>query len=234
MKRFVAIILYLGSVVVNAQNSQNLQTDFFSHLTSEAYILSEKGVLKGTERMNEFVSAFKEKNGNEISYTKDFSIEVNANLEYEIGNIQSDTMLYSIIAIKQKADNSESNIEFLIIYEQLEAENELNAIDQSRTNWMKFCNSHQVEKLVSQLYVKDAYYYNRGRLLKGTQALTSEYSYMNSTNYTLTLSPKHVTFVNDTIAYELGRCSGSYPLPYMLVWEKQVDGTWMILMDSNY
>ncbi len=233
MKRFVAIILFLGSVV-NAQNSQNLQTDFFSHLTSDAYILSEKGVLKGIERINEFVSTFKEENGIEISYTKDFSIEVNANLAYEIGNIQANESLYSVMFINQKGEDSESNIEFLIIYEQLETEDELNVIDQSRNNWMEFCNSHQVDKLVSQLYVKDSYYYNRGRLLKGTQALTSEYSYMNSTNYSLTLSPKHVTFVNDTIAYELGRCTGSYPLPYMLVWEKQADRTWMILMDSNY
>ena len=99
---------------------------------------------------------------------------------------------------------------------------------------MSYCNSHEVEKLVKELYVPNAYYYNRGRLLKGTKALVAEYSYMNSPNYSLQLTPKHIVSVNSEIVYEIGQCSGSYPLPYMLVWKRLENGNWQILMDSNY
>ena len=99
---------------------------------------------------------------------------------------------------------------------------------------MELCNAHRASELVSTVYTPDAYYYNCGRILQGAEAISNEYSYMNSPQYSLKLTPKHVVFVTSNIAYEIGRCSGSYPLPYMLLWKKKSDGNWQILMDSNY
>jgi ketosteroid isomerase-like protein len=134
--------------------------------------------------------------------------------------------------IRRKGENS--GIEFLIMYKKTDPENQLTDIDRARKEWMKWCNSHQAGELVKNLYTKDAYYYNRGRLLKGTESITEEYAYMNSPSYSLTLTPKHVELVNSEIAFEIGKCSGSYPNPYMLLWKRQDDGNWKILMDSNY
>jgi ketosteroid isomerase-like protein len=120
-----------------------------------------------------------------------------------------------------------------VIYEQKDVPDQPSELDESRTEWMRLCNAHQVDQLVSRLYASNAFYYNRGRLLQGTKAITKEYSYMSNPNYSLKLTPKHVAFVTPDIAYEIGQCSGSYPNPYMLLWEKEEDGRWVILMDSN-
>ena len=124
-------------------------------------------------------------------------------------------------------------IEFLIIFEQQDAANQTSDLELARNEWMRLCNTHKVTKLVEQLYASNAYYYNRGRLLEGTKALKAEYSYMSSPNYSLKLTPKHIVFAAPDIAYEIGRCSGSYPNPYMLLWKKTESGEWVILMDSN-
>ena len=115
----------------------------------------------------------------------------------------------------------------------MDTESQYPEIDQSRMEWMELCNAHRAEELVKQKYTMDAYYYNRGRLLQGTKSITQEYSYMNRESYSLKLAPRHVLFVTPDIVFEIGQCSGSYSNPYMLLWEKQADGNWQVLMDSN-
>ena len=234
MERILFVMTLLGSMLLTAQSPEDIQKDFFAHLKTDALILADEGLIKGDSNIKNFISEFEASNGKEHTYKKDFNIKVNAHLDYEIGEIQTNDKAFTVMFLKIKGSEIGAKIEFLIIYEKSNSENELSDIDKSRKDWMALCNAHQVEKLVKQLYVADAYYYNRGRLLQGTKALSSEYSYMNSPNYSLKLTPKHVIFVNSDIAFELGQCSGSYPLPYMLVWEKQDDGKWLILMDSNF
>lgn len=229
MKRLFYAIVIFGSQVVNAQTSINIQNDLFGLLNSNSNILTKDGLIKGETKKNQFVSSFTETN-----YNEEFSIKVNASLEYEIGEIQSNLGTFAVMFLKIKDNDANENIEFLTIFKKSKIDLNSSVIDNYRLEWMSYCNSHEVEKLVKELYVPDAYYYNRGRLLKGTKALVAEYSYMNSPNYSLKLTPKQVTFVNGNIAYEIGRCSGSYPLPYMLVWQKQTDNSWKILLDSNY
>jgi ketosteroid isomerase-like protein len=197
-------------------------------------ILTEVGLLKDTPNINQFVSDFEAKNGKINTYTKEFSIDVNSSLDYEIGEIQTDLRSYAVMFLKTKREEVSAKIEFLVIYEKTSSQIDLMAIDKMRKEWMTLCNSHQVDQLVKQLYLPDAYYYNRGRLIQGTKALSAEYSYMNAPSYSLNLTPKHIVSVTSDIVYEIGRCSGSYPLPYILVWKKQKDGKWLILMDSNY
>ena len=57
---------------------------------------------------------------------------------------------------------------------------------------------------------------------------------MDSPSYKLQLNPEHIEVVSEDIIYEIGICNGSYPLPYVLVWNKQPDGEWKIYFDSNY
>lgn len=234
MKIPLLITAILGSMMLNAQSTGEIQKDLFDHLQNDVLILTKSGLLEDTAKVAAFVASFKTSNGKGSTYKKEFSIAVNKSLDYEIGEILADSKLYFVMFLKNKADNSGPKIEFLIIHEKTASQIAPAEIDKARNNWMELCNAHQAAKLVEQLYMADAYYYNRGRLLRGTKALASEYGYMNSPDYSLKLTPKHLTFVSSDLVYEIGQCSGSYPLPYMLVWKKQEDNKWQILMDSNY
>ena len=234
MKRLLLTLAFLRYITLNAQSQKEIGKQLFDYLKNDALILSEGDLIKGEQRVKAFVSDFSSSNGGKSTYVKNFSIEVNTILDYEIGNIQTNSDSFDVMFLKRKGDASGPKVEFLVIYKKGNSKNESSNIDTRRNEWMELCNSHKANELVRELYAPDAYYYNRGRLLQGTKAISAEYSYMNSPGYSLTLTPKHFVFVTSDVAYEIGRCSGSYPLPYMLLWEKQTGGNWQVLMDSNY
>jgi thiol-disulfide isomerase/thioredoxin len=96
-------------------------------------------------------------------------------------------------------------------------------------------NDHNVKKLIANLYDASAYYYNKGKLLQGHKAITNEYAYMGDPGYRIALAPDIGTFINTEIVYEIGNWqAGGYRGKYILIWKKQADGNWKILLDSNY
>lgn len=225
MKRFFVILFFLSSsIFLQAQDT------FFTQLKSDAYIFADDKLIKGEAALQNYISKF----GESYTYNNEFRIQVNDHLDYEMGELKTKLNVYSVLFISSKSTESTKHIELLVISKKEDSKEDLSAIDVARANWIKLCNAHNADNLVSNLYHKDAYYYNRGRLLKGTKALSREYSYMNDPNYSLQLTPKQVIIVNANIAFELGRCSGSYPLPYLLVWQKHPDTTWKIVLDSNF
>ena len=233
MKHQIFVIALYASVLLDAQSQKETGNEFFNQLTADALILSEDGLIRGTKKINAFVAEFVKSNRNTKAYKKQFSIPVNAQLAYEIGEIQAIENVFSVMFLRRKGTKAGSSIELLVIYKKVDAEDPLAAINRSRTQWMELCNAHKAAELVKELYTSNAFYYNRGRLLQGTKTISAEYGYMNSPAYSLKLTPKHVAGITPTIAFEIGRCSGSYPNPYMLLWEKQADGKWQVLMDSN-
>ncbi len=235
MKQLILPFVLLGSIIfkVNAQN--DIGNSFFSYLKKDALIISESGLIRADKDIQSFISNFNQANGSIVGYKSNYSVQVNALLDYEIGEIRAGDQMFSVMFIKRKDGDSGPQIEFLVIYKMGNPEDKTESIlNKRRDEWVKLCNAHNASELVKELYTKDAYYYNRGRLLQGTDAISKEYSYMNSSGYSLNLTPKHSVFVTADITYEIGRCSGSYPLPYMLLWKKGEDGTWKVLMDSNY
>lgn len=106
-------------------------------------------------------------------------------------------------------------------------------IDQRRAEWIKLCNEHNAANLVEELYRKDAIYYNHKPIIRGREAIIADYQYMNQPKYNLLLTPILLQAVNETLAFEIGQCSGSYGGKYILVWQKNVDGKWYISMDAN-
>lgn len=102
-----------------------------------------------------------------------------------------------------------------------------------RKQWMAYCNSHQVDNLVNDLYSSNTLYFNQRPLVKGKEALIKEYGYMNNERYTLSLHPEMTHTVNDSTVIEIGQCKGSYGGKYILVWKKEDDGQWRIFIDSN-
>ncbi|MBO3697266.1 hypothetical protein [Roseivirga sp. E12] len=225
--------LLLCAMAFSTQAQTDTGKAFFKALKEEVLILTENGLLRNRKDTKQFVKAFMKQN-TKSSYESSFSVAVNSSLAYEIGVIRSGGNVFSVMLIKQQGIASTQQVEFLVIYEKDSIQDVSAAIDKRRAKWMELCNAHQASTLVTELYTQEAYYYNRGRVLQGPAALSAEYSYMNDSNYSLKLTPRHVAFVSENIAYEIGKCSGSYPLPYMLLWEKQADGNWQIKMDSNY
>jgi len=87
--------------------------------------------------------------------------------------------------------------------------------------------------LITNTYVENAVYYNNNRLTIGTDHIIKEYQYMNNPAYQLTLIPIILEGVNETLAFEIGQCSGSYGGKYILVWGKRKGTSWKIIFDSN-
>ncbi len=228
---FISLFLVVTTIGIQAQTK--IGESLFNQLRSDVLILTESGLLTEKKDTKRFVNEFLADN-QENSYKKEFSIAVNSSLSYEMGEIKSNDNVYPVMFIKKENNTSAKVIEFLVIYEGNSPKDVSSVLKSSRAKWMELCNTHKATELVKQLYTPEAYYYNRGRVIQGTKAISQEYSYMNDPNYSLKLTPKHLVFVSPNVAYEIGRCSGSYPLPYMLLWEKQSDGNWQVKMDSNY
>ncbi|MEZ4796132.1 MAG: hypothetical protein R2785_03080 [Flavobacteriaceae bacterium] len=160
-------------------------------------------------------------------------IKANDHYDYEIGSfINKDDVLAKHLIIWNTSNNQDlRELEFIV--ETDKSKVNLDEIDKQRANWMAFCNTHDAKSLIENVYFENTMYYNRGRMLIGRNDLIKEYSYMNNEQYQLTLNPIVVEPVSETIVYEIGQCEGSYNGKYILVWQKNAQGIWQVLFDSN-
>ena len=213
------------------KNSSKLLKETQSSYHQNVIGISENKLLKGQKTVKTYVEKLNKQDAL-IRYKTEYKVQVMQALEYEIGLSQTEKekQLAHIIIW----DKTTKKRIFEVIYNKTSDSEIPSELTEAREKWVKLCNDHNSKKLVEALYTGDAIYYNRGRVLKGHEQLTREYGYMNSPSYNLQLSPKHIERVSEDIIYEIGQCIGSYPLPYILVWKKQGDGTWKIFIDSNY
>lgn len=214
------------------QGVNNKDIELLSSLyTENAKVLSENGVeLANRDEILELVpnSDFVVKS---VSTTK--RIEANDSYDYEIGSfINKDNGLAKHLII-WNTSNNEDKRELEFITETDESNVNLKEIDKQRANWMALCNAHDAKSLIENVYSENTMYFNRGRLLIGRNDLVTEYEYMNNEQYQLTLNPILVESVSETIVFEFGQCKGSYNGKYILVWQKNSQGIWQVLFDSN-
>jgi ketosteroid isomerase-like protein len=215
---------------MQAINNKNLEL-LSSLYTENAMVLSANGVdLENRSEILELVPKvdFVVKS---VSTTK--RIQANDSYDYEIGSfVNKDDGLAKHLIIWNTSNNEDKReLEFIIETDQSKVN--LMEIDKQRANWIAFCNAHDAKSLIENVYSENTMYYNRGRLLIGRDDLVKEYEYMNNEQYQLTLSPILVEPVSETIVYEFGQCKGSYSGKYILVWQKNSEGIWQVLFDSN-
>lgn len=215
---------------MQAINDKNIE--LLSSLYNEnAMVLSENGVdLASRIEILELVP-----NSNFIvkSVSAIKRIQANDTYEYEIGSfINKDDGLAKHLIIWNMSDGNEKR-ELEFITESNGAKVDLDVIKKQRSEWITLCNAHDAKTLIETMYTENAMYYNKGKLLKGRNDLVAEYDYMNNPQYQLTLEPILVEPVSETIVYEIGQCKGSYKGKYMLVWQKNSEGVWKVLFDSN-
>ena len=122
--------------------------------------------------------------------------------------------------------------EFIATADSEEVDFEL--INSRRAQWIELCNQHNAKKLVHEIYAENVVYYNHKPPVIGRDAVSVEYQYMNREAYSLHLEPIAIEPVNEHLVYEIGQCSGSYKGKYIFIWQKDSEGKWYVLMDSNY
>ena len=197
--------------------------------------ITNEGLLQGSETVKQHLLSLGSRHGKLVGSESVYEVQVNPLLKYEIQSSQTDKGdQFSHIIIWSKENGSEQIIAEVIYQKTSNSDVVPAKLTEARLNWVELCNRNDAEILVSNLYTADAIYYNRGRVLTGQADLMEEYSYMNNPSYSLQLNPAHIEMVSDSIIFEIGKCSGSYNLPYILVWRKDLDENWKIYFDSNY
>lgn len=152
---------------------------------------------------------------------------------YEISRFETadDQAFAQVIVWDNQGAEPLRALQFVAAYD--ESLPDVGAIDKARGQWMEYCNAHEVERLIQEMYTPNTRYYNHRPLLRGRAALVEEYAYMKDPAYQLTLTPLYVVPVSAQLVLELGQCSGSYGGKYLIVWQEQEAGGWQVLLDAN-
>ncbi len=201
--------------------------------TPKAVLVTTDGIVHATaESRALFYKVLKKQIGQIKSVTTLHREEAGPGASFEIGYFISGTDKKLLHLIVSKKVNDEFVREVEILSEADSETLDAASINAARTLWMKYCNSHRANELVSNVYTGNAVYYNNNRTLVGTAAIAAEYRYMNNPSYQLTLTPIAVEAAGNGTAFEIGQCSGSYRGKYILVWKK-TGNTWKVAFDSN-
>ncbi|MCB0632128.1 MAG: hypothetical protein KDD15_20420, partial [Lewinella sp.] len=111
---------------------------------------------------------------------------------------------------------------------------DLQEIDQARSIWQELSNARDHEQLVKNSYAPRGFYFNQGRSYRGTEAISEVYSYMSGENWQITLTGLSVMPVKDDLVFELGQYQSNGTGHYVILWQKQDDGNWQVLLDFNF
>lgn len=103
----------------------------------------------------------------------------------------------------------------------------------------RFCeiinSTHNLRLLFDELYREKTYFYNKSRLYTGYDEMLIPYKSMKSEYYSIGLASEHLSMVGPGIAYHIGSFTvGDYPGIFVLIWKKDKEGTWRIVLDTNH
>ncbi|MEQ8471273.1 MAG: nuclear transport factor 2 family protein [Marinoscillum sp.] len=199
-----------------------------SYLDNSIKVLPSGEILSGKTQILESYKS--QSRVSKVEVIKTVQADQGDQFDYEIGVFTDSTgQTYKHLLIWDKRAKKRL-LEFIAPSEPQKADTSY--ISTRRAEWIRYCNQHNVDLLVNDLYMIDAIYYNHRPVINGREKITETYSYMRRDTYQLTLTPLIVEPVNEHMAFEIGQCSGSYNGKYLLVWKRGDDG-WKIFLDSN-
>jgi len=201
---------------------------------SDAILVNSTGVsfVSEAEKM-QYVTQLKNELGKIQEVKSDYHITVNESISYEISQVHTESGDRYDQLIIWSTHDSTLRKELEVLARSEDGGQVIDGLEVARADWIQLCNLHNPLQLVKKRYTSDALYYNHKPLVIGTTAIAKEYNYMSSENYSLLLSPLHITSVRPDLAFEIGQCSGSYGGQYMLLWQKDANNVWKVHLDSN-
>ena len=215
-------------------NSKNIDSIKNLYNTNSVKIISPENIIENSDQIANYYDLQK---GRIKSIKSLFNVEANSKrkINYELISYKTNNKKEFIGIVIWKKENEKIIREFEFTKETNQESKKADTaeINERRKLWIKLCNENNSKNLVEELYSKKSIYYNHKPLIKGTEDLIKEYSYMNNKNYHLQLHPLVVKAVNPNFVFEIGQCTGSYGGKYILIWEKDSDGKWKITADSN-
>ncbi len=218
---------------VDAVNTKDVSAIQSFYQTESFKIISADSILNSPDEIANYYAS----QPNKISSISSlFQVEANKDrgINYELIKYETESKEKYIQLLIWKLNDGKKVREFEFASKCLEKPvNDEEEISKRRELWMQLCNTHSPKNLVDELYSSHNIYFNHKPLVKGKVDLVEEYAYMKRENYTLTLLPLKLEFVNASLAFEIGQCQGSYNGKYILIWEKDSDGKWKIFIDSN-
>ncbi len=196
------------------------------------HINPEGEVIEGAEKISEFWQNFPEKIDSVYMTGKEI-VGIAEEYAYELGGFftQSGKEYRHVLIWNLKGEKPVRELEFVAQAQEVTWEQE--PIDARRRRWVELCNAHQAQVLVDSVYAENALYYNHRPLAKGRAEIGKIYGYMNDPKYNLDLQPLFVDRATEDLSLEIGQCSGSYGGKYVIVWQKNEDRVWRVLLDSN-
>ena len=221
------------STWVRAVNSKKIDSIKSYYGAASIKIISSDSVLTGSD---EIAQHYALQPGTIQSISSLFAVEANKqrDINYEFIKYETNNGQWYAQLLIWRMENGKKlrEFEFTSNISEETNNNEKN-IAERRNLWIELCNAHNPENLVNMLYSQNSMYFNHKPLIIGQQNLIEEYAYMKNENYTLTLDPLKMLFVNDNLVFEIGQCNGTYNGKYILVWKKETDGAWRVFIDSN-
>lgn len=191
-----------------------------------------KGKLfKGEQLIEKKIKDFRLAVGENISYQKIESHSLRPTQKFELGIYKANNQtFYTVIGWRNK-DGWKKEVE--IIYEKLtEKTDALNQIDFARNKWEEYSNNHDPDGLIDQLFSKNGYYFNRGRVFQGEE-IKEAYSYMKGEKWKIKLETLSSTQLSDRIVFDIGTFQSSGKGLYFLLWSKNNE-KWELLLDFNF
>ena len=152
----------------------------------------------------------------------------------EIGNIHGELGSFGYTTAWRQKEN-QYYIEYQIVKPiNNDSSIDLEKIDQQRKEWELHSNNHRPDLVLENVYHLEAYYLNWNTLTKGRKAITERYSYMKNENWKISLSPNEVLPVTSHLVMEIGTFRSGGAGQYLLIWEKDPEGKWMVSLDFNF
>lgn len=112
-------------------------------------------------------------------------------------------------------------------------------LNEERREWVKLANEHNPEVHIKATYTKEATYFGNGQRSEGWEEIAERYYYMENPNYQVDLEKEQLWKLSDEHILEIGRYfTGSERVGtggiYVILWQKQQDGSWLIELDFNF
>ena len=156
---------------------------------------------------------------------------------FEIGKLRlpNDEIYLSLTAWSKYNDGpARKEVEYIDPYDGNLEKMNLRPIHAKRKNWVDYSNDHNPEKLVESTYHRNGYYLSSGRIRMGADKIIEAYQYMKRPNWSIELIPQHIHPVHENLIYEVGRYESTGTGSYLLIWTKDDQGDWKILLDFNF